>query len=168
MYLLDLKSDYLFRMVFTRSTNSLIDLLNDILDFPQDRQIKEIEILSPEIAKEHTEDKAPVLDIKAVSSSKELFNIEMQVFPQRFYATRVLYYWARLYSSQLQRGGEYNKLVKTYSINILDFTLIRESSRYRHRFSINREKQSRHSVDREVGYDILGVTKIHKEFIRGR
>ena len=41
---------------------------------------------------------------------------------------RSLYYLAKLYSSQLQRGDEYNKLCPVITINILDFNLFYDNT----------------------------------------
>ena len=122
--LLDLTSDFVFRALFTRSINSLMDLINSALGFEGDRKIKSLELLSSEIPKGHLRDKSAVLDIKAQSHSGEIYNVEMQAFAQDAYAARTLYYWAKLYSSQLAPGQEYRELKNTYSINFLNFKLI--------------------------------------------
>ena len=41
---------------------------------------------------------------------------------------RSLYYLSKLYSSQLQRGDEYNKLCSVITINILDFNLFNDNT----------------------------------------
>ncbi len=135
MTFLDLRSDFVFRALFTRSPNSLIDLLNDALDFPEDGKIQTLEILPSEIHKEHTKDKLPILDIKA-RSSQGLYNIELQLFPQRFYSQRTLYYWSRLYCGQINKGEHYTKLKPVYSVNFLGFTLIENTSNYKNNFLI--------------------------------
>ena len=126
--LLSLSSDFVFRALFTRSTNSLIHLVNSALGFEGEKKVKSLELLSPEILKNHLGDKSAILDIKAQSLSGEVYNVEMQAFSQDAYAPRVLYYWAKLYASQLAPGQEYRELKNTYSINFLNFNLIDISS----------------------------------------
>ncbi len=41
-----------------------------------------------------------------------------------------MYYWSKLYSSQLKRGDKYGKLSPVICINILDFNLFAEQDRY--------------------------------------
>lgn len=41
---------------------------------------------------------------------------------------RTLFYWAQLYTSQLQKGMGYHKLLPTITINICNFTLFPQSA----------------------------------------
>ena len=47
--LLSLTSDFVFRALFTRSPNSLIDLINSALEFQGEKKVKSLELLSTEI-----------------------------------------------------------------------------------------------------------------------
>ena len=136
MPLLNLKSDFVFRTIFHRSPRLLISLLNATLRLKEDKEIKEIMLLSPEIPKETYNDKLSILDIKAIDATKQLFNIEIQAFPQTAYKARALYYWAKLFSSQIKEGDHYKNLSNTYSINFLDFKLFRERQEYISHFLI--------------------------------
>ena len=121
--LLSLTSDFVFRTLFTRSTNSLINLINTVLDFKGERKIKALTLQPPELPKDYLKEKSAVLDIKAQSHSGEILNIEMQSIQQSFYRDRALYYWAKLYGGQLVQGQQYTKLQNTYSISFLNFNL---------------------------------------------
>ena len=123
--LLKLTSDVVFRALFTRSPNSLIDLLNAALGFEGTAQIEKLALQPAELFKEHAGDKSVVLDIKAQSHAGDLFHIEMQTLEQHFYSARALYYWARLYTSQLRQGENYTTLQRTYSIHFLNFNLLK-------------------------------------------
>ena len=133
--LLALTYDFVFRALFTRSTASLIDLLNAALRFEGEQQIEALTLLPAEILKEHLIDKSVILDIKARSRAGDLFNIEMQALEQHFYSARALYYWARLYTGQLNQGQDYTTLQNTYSINFLNFNLL-DLPDYQSRFLI--------------------------------
>ena len=124
MPLLNLTSDFVFRALFTRCKGALIDLLNCALEFEGRHRIENLTIEPAELMKDFIEDKTSILDIKAQSLEGDLFNIEMQAFGEDFYGTRALYYWAKLYTSQLTQGQSYKSLQKTYSINFLNFKLI--------------------------------------------
>ena len=56
--------------------------------------------------------------------SGELINIEIQLFNKYNMDKRSLYYWSKLYSSQLGVGQEYKELKKTITINIINFNYI--------------------------------------------
>ena len=124
MAYLSLKSDYVFKKLFGEEPDILMDLLNAILDLPKDESIKELTVLNPEIPKELISDKTSIFDIRAINQSGEQIIIEMQAFPQYFFVQRALFYWAKTYASQLERGDDYQQLKKVYSINFIDFNLI--------------------------------------------
>lgn len=127
MELLRLTTDFVFKLVFTTSPDLLIDLINSILSRdpnPPQAPIVQIEILNPELTKESETGKMSILDIKAMDEKDNLYNIEMQAFPHTAFVKRALYYWAKLYGSQLKEGDDYRKLRPTYSINFLNYSLI--------------------------------------------
>lgn len=146
--LLALTSDFVFRALFTRSLNSLTDLLNAALGFAGAGRIEVLTLLPTEIHKEHAADKSVVLDIKARGHGGELFNVEMQALEQHFYSARALYYWARLYTGQLGQGENYTTLQRTYSVNFLDFNLLHLPG-YQSRFLIlERDHPEIHLTDK--------------------
>ena len=124
MAYLSLKSDFIFKKLFTEEPEFLVDLVNAVLDLPENLRIAELQVLNPEIPPELISDKTSIFDIRAVNESGEQIIIEMQAFPQAFYAKRALYYWAKTYSTQLAKGEDYLLLKKVYSINFVDFKLI--------------------------------------------
>ena len=62
------------------------------------------------------------LDIHMIVNG-QLVNLEVQVENEYDYPERVLYHWARVYSSSLSKGKDYTDLPRTIVISILDFTL---------------------------------------------
>ncbi|MBN1646776.1 MAG: Rpn family recombination-promoting nuclease/putative transposase [Spirochaetales bacterium] len=59
----------------------------------------------------------------------KIFNIEMQSQADKVFNNRSLYYWAKLYTSQLENGNEYKNLTPVICINILDFIFFTESTK---------------------------------------
>ncbi len=137
--------DFAFKLIFGREQNKdiLISLLNSILEDYQPRPIASIEILNPFGSKEYERDKLTILDIRARDDKGEFYNIEMQITDQYYYNKRATYYWARLYSSQLGEGREYNNLKRTVSINILNFNRLEEKDYH----SVYRIKNLRNNKD---------------------
>ena len=66
------------------------------------------------------EQKLGVMDLRTELDDGTKCNIEIQLDTQKNENERFLYYWADVYSRQLPRGEEYDKLHKTISIVILD------------------------------------------------
>lgn len=66
-------------------------------------------------------EKIGILDLKATLDNGTICNIEIQLADNKDTAERFLYYWSRIYSSQLVKGDEYSKLNKVIGIIILDY-----------------------------------------------
>ena len=80
------------------------------------------------------------LDLVATTSSNEILNIEMQkknndALCEQIDSTlvetnmykRSLFYWAKIYYSQLKKGQKYKELCPVIAINILDFNLFKDN-----------------------------------------
>ncbi len=129
---IDPKVDYAFKFVFGRGHNQavLIHLIEAVLRPAPGERIVQLELLNPFHDKQALDDKLSILDIKARDQRGRLFNIEMQVLSERAFRGRVLYYWSRLYSSQLGEGEDYGLLRPTISICFTDFVLFPQAASY--------------------------------------
>jgi len=122
----DPKVDYVFKKLFGSEENKdiLISFLNAALRLKDTEKISEIEILNPFINKEILTDKTSILDVKARTSASVQINIEIQLFNKYNMGKRTLYYWSKLYTSQLQSGQDYTELKKAIAINIINFSYL--------------------------------------------
>jgi len=125
---INLRNDIIFKYVFAAddSQDILIDLLNAVFIDSGEELITEITYLNPLNLKEHIDDKSTVLDIKAVDGKGRHYNIEMQVRQEPNFRERMIYYNAKLLTSQLKEGMSYPDLRKTISIAITDYILLQE------------------------------------------
>lgn len=123
--LMDLKVDYAFKQLFGSEKNKEITVvfLNAILKRTGRDTIREIMFINQEYGGEYEEDKQSRLDIVVRTQAGDLINVEMQLSNDNEMMKRTLFYWSRLYSSQLQRGKGYHTLLPTITINICDFTV---------------------------------------------
>ncbi len=48
-------------------------------------------------------------------------DIEIQILPTQYMAERTLFYWSKMYTSQIHPGNTYDMLKKCVTINIVDF-----------------------------------------------
>jgi len=120
-FLMSPRNDFAFRLLFGDPNNSdiLLDLLNAILpDHFQSVVCTDPHLLIPDTKKEC------ILDIKALSDSRVHVDIEMQVLDLKSIEKRSLFYWAKMYLDQLNRGHSYHELKRTIVINILDYMLM--------------------------------------------
>jgi predicted transposase/invertase (TIGR01784 family) len=120
-----LMNDIIFKIVFGTQENEAVlrALLNAILGLSGPDRIVELTILAPHVDKTYIVDRGAILDVKARDGQGRLYNIELQVSDEPSYVKRALYYLARLYSEQLERGDPYDQLTRTIGISLLDYTL---------------------------------------------
>ncbi|MDH4620000.1 Rpn family recombination-promoting nuclease/putative transposase [Brevibacillus sp. AY1] len=141
---MDLKVDYAFKLLFGTQENEPIlrAMLNAILKLPKDDRIASLTILNSELLREHETDKQSVLDIYARTEKDDYINIEIQVADKYDMKKRTLYYWSRIYASQLKKGSlSYGEMKKTITINILDFDLLQETDRYHSKFRLYEDEE---------------------------
>ena len=85
--------------------------------------ITDVQYENTELIKEELDGKTSRLDVLVFTSSGERINIEIQLVNQHDMPERMLYYWAKLFSSSLEVGQNYTELVPTIMISILNYPL---------------------------------------------
>lgn len=100
----------------------LVSLLTAVLEPPE--PITEVRVLNPETSREAVQDKGAVLDVRVQLGDGRQINVEMQSQPHPGFLQRALFYWARLYTSQLGRGDPYQDLAPTVSVLVLNFNAL--------------------------------------------
>jgi len=121
-FLMSPRNDFAFRLLFGNPNNSdiLLDLLNAILP---DEHFQNVVCTDPHLLIPDTK-KECILDIKALSDSGVQVDIEMQILNLKSMEKRSLFYWAKMYLDQLNRGRSYHELKRTIVISILDYMLM--------------------------------------------
>jgi predicted transposase/invertase (TIGR01784 family) len=138
--------DFAFKKLFGSEENKdiLISFINSVLD--KEEQIKDLVLKNPYNSKNFKNDKLSILDVKAVDEKGNWYNIEMQITDQDYYDKRALYYWARLYTGQLESGINYDKLEKTIVINVLNFDCLDEED-YHNIYKLFNSKSKEELID---------------------
>lgn len=120
------KIDVVFKELFIRKEELLKNFISDVLDIPFENILK-IVLTNPEIPSDFSDGKLVRLDLSVSLRQQDgmetLINVELQVNRQSYFKKRTMFYWAKLYTSELQSGESYSKLKKTICINILDFNI---------------------------------------------
>ncbi len=156
------KVDFAFKKLFGSEENKdiLMAFINSILS--ENQQIKDIELKNPYNLANYKQDKMSILDIKAVDEKGIWYDIEMQLSEQIFYEKRAFYYWAKVYSDQLEGGYDYDKLRKTISINILDFDYVDEED-FHNIYKVYNEK-SKKELSSVFEMHFIELNKFKKDF----
>ena len=128
--------DCVFKAIFGDPENAdlLLSLLNAVLRPAV--PIREVEILNPYVPQEFPSDDQRVLEVRARIHARDHAQLEVQLQVRPWMASRVLYTWADVYQSQLQRGSSFRELRPVISIWVLGQTLLPQTDRWHHRFAI--------------------------------
>ena len=112
------KNDVVFSALFTRGKESITKaLLEDILKI----KIHSLDLdKSKELLNDNQKDKNGRLDLRAIINENIECDIEVQLSTHEKMLERFLYYWAKIYATNLDIGDEYKDLRKTICIIIVD------------------------------------------------
>ncbi|SUV06761.1 Signal transduction histidine kinase [Priestia megaterium] len=123
--LVNLRIDFAFKQLFGTkgSEDILAGFLNAVLEKSLEAPITSLQLEDPHLHKAYEDDKLSILDLLATLNNGTQVNIEIQLRNTHDMVKRSLYYWSKLYTSQMQEGMPYRALRKTITINLLDFTL---------------------------------------------
>ena len=82
-----------------------------------------VELLESESNREHRNARSNRVDIKATNSKGEIILVEIQLDHQREFLKRILFGVSKAIVEHIDKGQNYTKIKKVYSINILYFNL---------------------------------------------
>jgi predicted transposase/invertase (TIGR01784 family) len=135
---LTLTNDFIFKYVFGREENLdiLLDFINAVLTDSGFKAVQSVELKNPFNMRSAAYLKESILDIKASDEFGVQYDIEVQIVQEPNFAARSLYYWASLYSNQLQKGHEYDELKPVICINIVDYTIFPHLQKFHNCFVI--------------------------------
>ena len=89
--------------------------------------------------------------MRAKTKLGKQIDIEIQILPTQFMPERTLFYWSKMYTSQVKPGDTYDMLKKCITINIVDFRctpLQKLYSRY-------------HLTEDETAYQLTDILEVH-------
>lgn len=156
------KLDLVFKKIFgnVKNTDILADFLATVLGIGVD-EITSIEIIDNEMIPETLSSKFSRLDLKLTLNGKTSVNIEIQVLNYSNYKERTLFYWAKIYTEELQKSEDYINLKNVIAINIIDFNLF-DCKEYHSTFRIFEEHRQELLTDK-LRIDFLELKKAKKE-----
>ena len=114
-------------------------------------------IRNPEMPPENLGDKFCRLDINMTVNGQRV-DLEVQVCNEGDYPERVMYYWAREFSSSLLTGQGYSTLPRTIIISIIDFPLF-ECGEY-HSFFQPLEVTRHTLLSDKMGFHFFELSKL--------
>ncbi|MGG5741915.1 Rpn family recombination-promoting nuclease/putative transposase [Bacillus cereus group sp. IBL03679] len=151
----NLRIDFAFKQLFGTKGNEdiLMSFLNAVLQKSLVSPITSLWLDDPHLHKEYKEDKLSIVDVRATLGTGEQINVEIQLSDKHDMRKRSLYYWAKLYTSQMNEGMPYSQLQKAITINVLDFVLFQTQESFRTMGTLwDVEKEFRISDEIEIHY----------------
>ena len=134
----------------------LLSFLNAILKLDGNKRIQEVTIINPYLLPRVAGEKASIIDIRAKDARGQQFVIEMQVADVHGFDKRVQYYTCRDYSTQINKGEQYQLLKPTYFIGILDFNFFEGTHYLSHHIIVNGETYEHKLKDIQFTFIELG------------
>lgn len=117
-----------------------IVFLNAVLKLTGRDTIKKVTFIQQELGGEYKDDKLSRLDILVKTQNGDFINVEIQLSNQQDMTKRTLYYWAKMYESQLVRGMGYSELRPTITINICNFTMFKDNKDFHSTFHMYEDR----------------------------
>ena len=163
MRFVDVKTDIAFKKVFGNEAHKeiLIGFLNAVLDLQGEKRIREVTLKNPWQAPDLPLLKETILDIKAVDHRGVTFIVEMQVRDHPFFDKRALYYTAKAYTAQINKGEDYPKLNQVIFIGILGFNAF-DSDHYLTRHLILNKETLKQEL-RDFEFNFIELKKFNKQ-----
>lgn len=75
------------------------------------------------LVRDTPEDKLGILDLELDINNNEKVDVEIQLIERANFAERLLFYFSRLYASEIKRGDSYTEAKKVILIAIIDYPL---------------------------------------------
>ena len=104
------------------------------------KEITDTILLPTETRRDYVDDKLSILDVRVRLSDGTQMDLEMQVEYFAFWDKRVLFYLAKMYTGQIQRGDGYDKLKKCIHVGVLNFIYFPDSEDCYHKINLCNSK----------------------------
>ena len=144
-----IKNDIIFKYLFSNRK-----ILKPFLEAFLNKPIKRLEVKEQfNVKAKNFFEKACYLDIYAIIDNSKMVNLEMQKRGNDEYVQRIFIYHSALVRSQVSKGDEYSKLKNIISINILNYILFKDISKYHTIW--------RYREDDNLNHDPLNSDEIH-------
>ena len=139
-------NDVFFKYLFAKEKRKhlMIDLLNSIFDDLRPvgitGHITDISFGNIELHAEHKDEKIGFLDIKVTTDMGEIIDVEVQTYTEPDIGERNLFYFARLYAEQKNKGLEYKDFKPVIVVNLLSFIIFHDREKYHSSYSVREDE----------------------------
>ena len=133
---LDPKNDLTFKRVFGEHKHLCMSLINSML--PLEKPIVKIEYQTGELVPELVNVlRNTVVDVRCTDSEGWQFLVEMQLFWDESFKSRVLFNASKAYVMQLEKAEKFNMLKPVYALNFVNDQFVPSAEYYHHYRIVN-------------------------------
>ncbi len=164
MIFLDPRNDVAFKKIFgsEEHKNITISFLNSILELTGEQAIVSVDFLNNEQLPQMIDKKDNVLDVFCIDQSRNKYIVELQVNRVKEFGKRMVYYGAKTYSMQLDKGKPYHHLIPVIVLSVVDFIMFPEKKEYKSIHQILDNKTYEHDI-RELAFAFVELPKFTKK-----
>ena len=159
-------NDVLIKFILANESrkNLTIGLVNSVIEKFNSNKIIDFTFKDREFSSESYSAKSCRLDVLGKTDSNANVNLEVQVKKLNDYDKRDLFYWAKIFSSDLAAGQPYANLNKTININILDFVLFpyEDTPDFHNCFKIKNMMYPNHLYSDDLEIHTIEIPKLEK------
>lgn len=117
--LLKPKNDIVFQNLFTKNNVGITKAFAEAL---LEEKIDKISINEDkELLRENPNDKLGILDLELDVNNNEKVDVEIQLVDKKNFVQRLLFYFSKLYQSQIKKGSNYKDARRVVLIAIIDY-----------------------------------------------
>ncbi len=160
--LLSPRLDIIFIKLFSEDTELLVNLINSVLELPEDRRILSVEVRTPILLPEAVTKKFNILDVRAEDNNGNKYDIEMQVQKYAAYPKRALFYVCRLYVSEMKPGEDYDVLKPTIGIHFLNYEQFPDHPDFHYHFEMKDIRYPDLRLTDDISLRIFELPKLEK------
>ncbi len=162
------KNDYAFKRLFGEERNKdiLLGMLNSVLIDQVHKPIVDVEFLKTIQEPETAAAKQSIVDVLCKDQDGCRYVIEMQIASQDGFQKRAQYYAARAYTSQMNRGGDYEDLQKVIFLAFADYRIFDEKEDYKSTHVILDTNTYAHDL-KDFSFTFVNLPKFMEKYVEG-
>ena len=155
--------DMVFHIIYGQGTEeskkALIALLNTVTG--EEMPVKDIRILNPIDYRKREDSKQVEFDIRLETDSGDLFDVEMEKQPDRYFRNRCVLYITKLCDKSLDKGELYDKMKRVTMVSFAGENFLGDTESYHTEFSI-RDETGRSELSDRMRFHVIEIDKVDK------
>ena len=166
--LLKPKNDVVFQSLFNQKNEKITKNMISALLGEKITKIKINE--TKELYREYPEEKLGILDLEAQINENERIDIEIQLIDRKNLAERLLKYFSKIYTMQVEKGKDYKEAKRVVIIAIIDYKyeLTKELKQMETIWNLREKLNPKLILTDKIEIHIIELKKVQEEYKRDK